>query len=682
VRLGTALALAASMLLLGASGAGGGHAAAASRLRVLYAGDWLGPTQIFAADPASRAPLGQVTFARPEVGGALLHPEGPCLWVAACGYTDPLPSPDGRLLAYWGGGAVPPRTLWLAAADGNGARAVAQAGEATWAPDSRRLAYTAGDTIHVLTLPDRDRVVVDAQGGVEPRLLRFSPDGRALAYVGQAGLTVLRGGSKRVVVPPASKPSGVRVLAFAWMPQGGRIAYATSAGVFLVPAAGGKPLPVHRFRGTDMYPFPPFMFELAVAPDGRYLAVTISGGVRVLDLRTGRARTIPGTAHDLAWSPDGRQLLYVQGFAHPAGDEITTGDVRTVTPGGRVRTVVAASKPYGGQIVAAAWTTQPRNVAYRRPEQVDGVFAGGQVQELAADSGRVAFAACGGVSTWTPGSEDVAVLTRPPTCRGPISRARVHSVGVAGDRVAWIEVSGGLCYRWEGHEVTLGQPAVSLGTGTGCLGGPPTAGLGTTMGAGPLLVASSWTLRNTPDGPVVDQQTIERVDAGGCPCTPISSTPGPYTVLDVDDGRIVASGDNETRILAADGTILLSLRVPTLAAQLSGSDLVLAVGGELRVYDAATGVLRATWPLPAAPVGHDCDVEGDPSCTRPARVRLGGLARGLAVYTVDGTVRVLRLADGADRLVGAGALGRFTDAGLVYADGARIRLVPFEQLAR
>jgi hypothetical protein len=41
---------------------------------------------------------------------------------------------------------------------------------------------------------------------------------------------------------------------------------------------------------------------------------------------------------------------------------------------------------------------------------------------------------------------------------------------------------------------------------------------------------------------------------------------------------------------------------------------------------------------------------------------------------------MLRLADGADRVVGPGKLPRFMDAGFVYADGARIRLVPFDRL--
>jgi len=35
---------------------------------------------------------------------------------------------------------------------------------------------------------------------------------------------------------------------------------------------------------------------------------------------------------------------------------------------------------------------------------------------------------------------------------------------------------------------------------------------------------------------------------------------------------------------------------------------------------------------------------------------------------------------GSDRVVGYGALPRFTAAGLIFADGARIRLVPFSRL--
>jgi hypothetical protein len=256
----------------------------------------------------------------------------------------------------------------------------------------------------------------------------------------------------------------------------------------------------------------------------------------------------------------------------------------------------------------------------------------------------------------------------------------MYTLGLAGDRVAWVEKGWGLCFYWTAREATIGTSPLDIGTGSGCLGDPPPAGIGTTVGAGSLLVRSAWTLHFAGGTPVVDEQSVERVDPGGCPCPVLSSSPGPYTPLDVDSGRIVASGLNETRILAADGTILLSLPVPTLAAQLDGPDLVLAAGGELRVYDAASGTLRASWPLPVQPAGHDCDLFGDPTCRRPARLTVGDVADGLAAYVLDGRVHLLRLADGADRVVGTGTLARFMDAGLVFADGARIRLVPFDRL--
>jgi len=61
-------------------------------------------------------------------------------------------------------------------------------------------------------------------------------------------------------------------------------------------------------------------------------------------------------------------------------------------------------------------------------------------------------------------------------------------------------------------------------------------------------------------------------------------------------------------------------------------------------------------------------------------VTLEDVAHGLAAYILNGQVRLLRLSDGADRTVAPGTLARFTNAGLVYGDGARIWLVPYNQL--
>ena len=627
--------------------------------RILYAGDWTGPTQIFVADPSGRAPLGQVTFSRPAA---------PCYWAAACGFTRPVPSPDGRRLAYWGADArFAPATLFLAGADGTGARTLGTAQDVVWAPESRRLAYSAPDGVHVLTTAGADRIVDARSAGT----VRWSPDGKTLAFVAGNGIVLRRSGRERVLVS-VTPPS------FAWSPDGRRIAYGTQEGIFLVAAASGRTRLVYRPQSTQ--PIPPTALELTFSRNGRFLAFAFGTEIRILAMRTLHARTLRVQGHDLSWSPDGRRLLYVQGGESSNADAIATGDVQTVTPSGPIRTVVAAAGPYGGQIVAAVWVTPPRGVRYRAPQQVDGVFAGGPVQELAADGGRAAFVACGGVSAWNATTGAVVFVESPGECRAPFSRGHVYSLGLAGDRMAWLEKGWGLCFRWTAREATFGSTPFDLGTSFGCLGSPPIDGVGTTIGAGSLLVMSAWKLHNESGSMLVDQQAVERVEPGGCPCPELSSSPGPYTPLDVDAGRIVVSGQNETGILAADGTILLSLPVPTLAAQLSGPDLVLAVGSELRVYDAVTGALRTTWPLPARPVGHDCDLFGDPTCRQPTPLTLGGVAHWLAAYALDGQVHLLRLADGADQVVSPGRLPRFFDAGLVFADGARVRLLPYQSL--
>jgi hypothetical protein len=624
--------------------------------RILYAGDWLGSMQIFAADPTGRARLRQVTFAPPPAA---------CSSAAACGYTRPLPSPDGRRLAYWTAGvAYLPQTLWLSRADGTDPQPLAKnATSAAWSPDSRRLAYSADDGIHVLGAAG-DRIVGSGRGPVH-----WSPDGRTLAFVSGGGLVLRRDGTDRTLVP--AKP-----VAFAWSPDGRLIAYGTGDGISLVNVASGRSRLVFGPKPGEYLPF--WNVELAFAPSGRTLAIGL-GKIRMLNVRTLATLTTHAVGHDLSWSRGA--LLYAQGFESTNGDAITTGNVQSVTASGHIRNLVWGSRPYGGQIVSAAWTTPASSVHYRSPQAVNGAFAGGPVQELAADGGRVAFVACGGVSVWTPATSAVTPIAVPQgECRATYSRGHVYSLGLAGDRVVWWEKSWGLCFQWVAHEETLGTAAFDLERGTGCLGSPPLAGSGTGLGAGSLVVRSSWKTHYDNGAMVVDRQTIERVDGPGCPC-PLSSSPGPYTPLDVDAGRIVVSGINETRILAADGTVLLTLPVPTLAAQLSGSDLVIAVGGALRVYDAITGALRATWPLPAQPAGHDCDYYGDPSCLGPAPLlTLGGLSHGLAAYVFDGRVHVLRIADGADRVAGVGTLARFMDAGLVYADGARIRIAPYDRL--
>jgi len=120
--------------------------------------------------------------------------------------------------------------------------------------------------------------------------------------------------------------------------------------------------------------------------------------------------------------------------------------------------------------------------------------------------------------------------------------------------------------------------------------------------------------------------------------------------------------------------------VATLAAQVSDSQLVIAADKQLQVYDASTGTLTASWPVPASPVGHDCDSYADPSCKYGTQVTFEDVAHGLAVYVHAGQIHLVRLGDGAERVVAYGTLARFMTEGLVYADGARIWLTPYDRL--
>jgi hypothetical protein len=611
--------------------------------------------QIFAVDPAGHARLGQVTFARPTEA---------CAAPTACGFTNPQPSPDGRWLVYRAlTQCCQPGTLWLARADGTHARPIGRVQTGVWTRDSHRYVYNAPDGVHIATTGGRDSIVHRRPPGSG----NCSPD--AFAFIGNGGITLLRRGHERVLVK-------ADVLSFSCSRDGRRIVYATREGVYLASPVNGRSQLLSS-APEDLFAY---QADVAVSPNGHFVAFTLGQGIKLVDMRTRRVRALAPFGHGLAWAPDSSRLLYVESALSTNSDAISVGGVKTVTPGGRVRTVVSATNSYGGQLIAAAWARSPRGFKYRRPQQVDGVFAGGPVQELVTNGNRVAFIACGAVSTWATATNDVTMIARPPDyCRAVNSRGHSYSLGLAGDRVAWAEKGWGLCFHWDAYEATVGAPPIALAGGSGCLGGTPTDGVGTHVGAGGLLVRSRWHMTSDANGRAVSEQSIERLEPDGCPCPVVSSSPGPYTPLDVDVGRIVVSGTNETRILDGNGAVLLSLPVPTLAAQLSGPDLVLAYFSQLRVYDANTGALRQTWPLPTT-TGHDCDFYGDPSCLIVRRLKLGDFAHRLAAYTLDGQVHLLRVSDGADKTVAPGTLPRFVDSGLVYADGARVRILPFDRL--
>src|SRR5215813_1677971 len=120
--------------------------AATPLTRILYASDWTGPTELFAVDPSTRATLGQLTSGKESSCGDSFG-----LPVVPCGFTNPIPSPDGRWLLFGGTNAYPggvgQGSLWLAAANGSDRHEFPMPSDsedpwsAAWSPDSTAFAY-------------------------------------------------------------------------------------------------------------------------------------------------------------------------------------------------------------------------------------------------------------------------------------------------------------------------------------------------------------------------------------------------------------------------------------------------------------------------------------------------------------------------------------------------------------
>lgn len=662
---------------------------AATPTRILYASDWTGPTELFAIRPTGAIPLGQVTRGF----------ESPCIQeFFACGFSDPLPSPDGRWLLYRNAvlpAVIPsqPQSLWIAHPDGTSLRLLVRAGSdfvgaVAWAPTSRRFAYVTSAGVWIAK-PDGSGART-AYAGV-PRALSWSPDGRALAMLdyprgpsnGPARLTILRG----------NRPQLLATLVGAsidWSPNGRWLAVSSddpTDPVTLVSATNG-----HRRRVIGAGK------NVKWSPNGRYFASATPAGLLLTDTQAGRMRLLTkdtayqppynAEAAGFAWAPDGRAIAYLT--TRVRNDFIVQGDLKVVTRSGHVRTVVAGKSAYGGRILSVAWTREPLGARYTKPNVTPrGLLADGPVLQLATDGPSVGFATtCNRVSVWKPSTDSLFTTAEVPLVGvGPYcdwgDRWDLYTLALAGERVVYGFNAGGLSSFWSLRQLTTSQPAsgTQLDGATGSLGGPWQHALGTAVGSGSLIVYSFWDEASVQPAPPfrVTSQTVMRAEPGGCPCKALASSPGPLVPYDVNNDRIVASGERETIVFDRDGNEVVSLPVSALGAQLDGDHLVVLVPGELRDYDIRSGQLLHTSMLPDVESGSEC---GSPHyCDRhPPRLLLEDLRAGLVTYVLDGEVHLRRVFDGADLVIAPGSLARFFDGGLVYAYGARISVVPFDQL--
>lgn len=756
------LALFGLAFLFAASGPAARSPASPSPVRLLYASDWSGSSEIYAVDPVTGHRRGQLTFG----------PAPACVPTNPCGYMSPVPSPDGRRLVFGDLAIEGPRrpSLFVAHADGSDRRRLARVAPyfatPVWSPDSRRIAFAVRDGIRVADADGNGSRLVDRGVDSDPA---WSRDGGSLAFVrGTAAgeeLVVFRRGVEHVVGEDRS--SSPR-LVFAWSPTGSWLAFsaATGSGSRTGDLDLVHPDGTGRRRLLDSS----HTVDFAWSPSGRWLAVSSDSTNAVDVVRTdgsGRRRLFNAEASDLAWSADGGSLafccanglgLFVADLAteslHPvstsapysvswsprrhllafaAADGLhvrdAAGRTRTITRdqpvlelwspdgrwiayttsewprsptfylrvasvSGRVRTLFSSDADYGGMLWGFNWARKPATVHYRRPARrslatlsPDQLTAPWSIERIAADGDRVAYVACGHVFVWTPAARTVMqtepVASMSPNCRtGNYSTSyEVYDLALAGDRLVYASSEGCNSIRIDLRLEEVAQPITGsdIAQTSGNCGGPFRPAVGELAASGALLVYGEWWETSaTPVLPpsAITSEQIHRIDGNTCPCPTIASSPGPLYPADVDHDRVLAYGNNATLLLDHDGIQLLSLPISPLAAQLAGTDLVLLLHGELRDYDSHNGALLHTWPMPDVTSGPECAWR---TCS-DNRLVLDDAARGLVTYTLDGHVHLLRLADGADATIGAGTVARFMDAGLVYADGADLRLVPFDRL--
>ena len=720
---------------LGSAGSTSGGASGVQRL--LYTSDWSGTSHTYAFDPTGRLPAGQVTFGSPRCvvdgracvfGGVAPSPDGrwllfqdyPCgkgLYIARadgsqrrrlawrveeCPHEsyDISWSSDSRRIAYQiSAPAGPDGQIRVVDVDGSNNAAVSFGRYPKWSPKGDVLAFL--QNVPVAGGGSVDQLVV-SRLGVERALAKgrslsfaWSPDGKWLTY-GAGGLFVVHpdGTGRR-------KLSGDDTSGESWSADSRFVSFSTGFSddvVKLVELASGEIRIVDERKGRH---------DVDWSPRGHVLAIGSEERLSVLDAATGTSRVVVHEpTYAVAWAPDGRSLAYTVRL----GDELfgwyQRGDVRVSDLAGRTRIVVAVRGPYGGG-VGLTWTKPPAGTRYSppRPRTIatvtpDGLTALWPIDHIAADGDRVAYSACGHAFVWTPATRAVVQadpsnsLTSRCTSYGYYAYT-FYGLAIAGDRLAYgARDPSANGPRWEVVTQSLSPSDRVRTVGSGAPGAGSEVDKGEPVGSGELLIFSSWECERgyCPQyrSSTVTKQSIWRIREprfqGECPtvsrgvaagpCQRLLTQPGPIVPFDIEGRRVVAEGTNETWVLDGDGRLVRAVAVSSLAAQLSGDDLVLLRRGELGHYRVSSGALVHSWPLPNVPSGRECGYYRTAACpyAKPALV-LEDAARGRVTYTLGDEVHVLRLSDGNDVAVAQGTLARFVDTGLVVASGAKLRLI-------
>jgi WD40-like Beta Propeller Repeat len=643
--------------------------------RIVYASARTAVAQLYSVKP-SGAGFAQLTF-------------------GAGNWSLPVPSPDGRYVAAFRGpdvwlwdypSSVEPGLrpeLWVMQANGTDAqRLAADATGVSWSADSKRLAYASGGIWIASVNGGPPRQITESSSDGAPSL---SPDGHSVAFV-RAGsdpqLIISRNGHERIIFV------GLDGQPF-WSPDGTSIAVRGNDTISVVGTDGDLVETVPTARTFCMHAC---VLPVAWSPDSRLVAYGDGDGIKLLAGSGGEPRLLVdspwwnGSApQGLAWSPLGDRIVY----ATKAGVSVATLD-------GHVSLLFhfGPGEPQQG----IGWSTDA-GLSYQKPEPLPLLVQASQrelearfpIQKFSADGDRVAYWLCPhSLGVWQPGGTHTVSLG-PATlaaCLVPHipsdSLSSVYDLTLAGDRLAYLTRGGLNTWTWSLLVASVaggdeGDVIASDHESGSNLLDPRLARLEDLLGGGSALVYGARV--RDPNVFGGDPESVWRVD--GTTPVRIALRPDDLEPLAFDGGRIVVRrADSTLDLLGLDGSVLATFTVPALGAALAGDDLVLLVQGQLRDYSASSGELLHAWPLPDVSSSGRCRLTSCPS----VRLTLDDAARGIVVYTLDGTVHLLRLQDGADRTLPDATAAEITDAGLFYTyPGAdpwpgRIRFVPFSEL--
>jgi len=159
-----------------------------------------------------------------------------------------------------------------------------------------------------LTLGRRTQITLDTGLELDPAL---SPDGTLIAYSagppGAAKIFVRRRDGGSTIAVAAGVSGDLRRPQ--WTPDGARLAFQSVRGIEIVPALGG---PV---RTLVQVPAPDTAQDLAWSPDGRRIVYRVGDSLFVRDANSSVSRKVTSAPelYGPAWSPDGRWIAFVSG---------------------------------------------------------------------------------------------------------------------------------------------------------------------------------------------------------------------------------------------------------------------------------------------------------------------------------------------------------------------------------